>query len=157
MTNVFISYSIEDRNLHLITLLLKHLRKNNFHVSVSTQWLDSHLEIANSDVFIGIITNNSNSIDYVVAEWQIAKKNNIQNILIVEDGVKVDESGDISYIRFNRSNPQEAIDKLFKINKPAANTPQKKKDNSDTVSDVLIGVAVVAGIAALISLLSKNE
>ena len=29
--------------------------------------------------------------------------------------------------------------------------------NSDTLSDALIGVTVIAGIAALISLLSKNE
>ena len=157
MRKVFISYSIEDRNLHLITLLLEHLRKNNYDVVVSNPGMDSTMRIINANLFIGIITHNSKGSKFVVAEWQKAMKNNIQNILIVEEGVSVNESSDISYIRFSRSNPQEAIDKLFKINKPVANTPQKKKDNSDTVSDVLIGVAVVAGIAALISLLSKNE
>lgn len=157
MTNVFISYSIEDRNLHLITLLLEHLRKNNFHVSVSTQWLDANLKITNTDFFIGIITNNSNSINYVINEWRIAQKNNVPYILVVENGVRVEDPENLSFIRFNRSNPQEAIDRLFKINKPVANTHKKKKDNSDTLSDALIGVAVVAGIAALISLLSKNE
>ena len=157
MTNVFISYSIEDRNLHLITLLLEHLRKNNFHVSVSTQWLDSKLRIANADFFIGIITTNSNSIDYVVKEWETAQENNVPYILVVENGVRVEDPKNLSFIRFNRSNPQEAIDRLFKINKPVVNTPKKKKDNSDTLSDALIGVAVIAGIAALISLLSNNK
>ena len=157
MKRAFVSYSIEDRNLHLITLLLEHLRRNNYEVSVSTQWGDSDLRIANADFFIGIITNKGDSINYVVEEWKTAQRNNITSVLVVENGVKIEDPESLSFIRFNRSNPQEAIDKLFKINKPAANTPQKKKNNSDTVSDVLIGVAVVAGIAALISLLSKNK
>ena len=157
MRKAFVSYSIEDRNLHLITLLLEHLRKNNYEVSVSTLWGNSDLRIANADIFIGIITNKGDSINYVVEEWKTAQRNNIPYVLVVENGVSVEDSESLSFIRFNRSNPQEAIDKLFKINKPAANTPQKKKNNSDTVSDVIIGVAVVAGIAALISLLSKNE
>lgn len=156
MRKVFISYSIEDRNLHLITLLLEHLRKNNYNVSVSTQWINSDSKIAAANVFIGIITNNSKSINYVIKEWQTAKKNNIQNILIVEDGVSINDSG-ISYIRFNRSNPQEAIEKLFKDNKQTKTIPQKVQSKDDAFSTVLIGVAIIAGIAALISLLSKNK
>ena len=155
MSRVFISYSIEDSNLHLISLLLEHLRKNNYSVSVSNQWIDSDLKIANSDIFIGIITNKSNSIDYVVKEWQIARKNNIPYVLIVEEGVNVDESSDINFIRFNRANPQSAINQLFNLNKHTV--AQKKKENADDVADVLLGVAVVAGIAALISVLSKNK
>ena len=156
MSRVFISYSIEDRNLHLITLLLEHLRKNNYGVSVSNPWIDSDVKIASSDIFIGIVTNKSNSVDYVVKEWQIARKNNIPYVLIVEEGVNVDESSDINFIRFNRGNPQMAINQLFELNKHTP--PQKKKKNNDDIAaDVLLGVAVVAGIAALISLLSKNE
>ncbi len=154
MKRVFVSYSIEDRNLHLITLLLEHLRKNNYSVSVSNQWIDSDIKIASSDVFIGIVTNKSNSVDYVVKEWKTAKKNNIQNILIVEDGISINDSS-ISYIRFNRSSPQEAINELFNINKSVVSSQQKK--NSNDVADILLGVAVVAGMAALISLLSKNK
>lgn len=155
MKRVFVSYSIEDSNLHLITLLLEHLRKNNYSVSVSNQWIDSDLKIANSDIFIGIITNKSNSIDYVVKEWQVARGKKIPDVLIVEEGVNVDESSDINFIRFNRANPQSAINQLFNLNKHTV--AQKKKENADDVADVLLGVAVVAGIAALISLLSKNK
>lgn len=155
MSRVFISYSIEDSNLHLISLLLEHLRKNNYSVSVSNQWIDSDLKIASSDIFIGIVTNKSNSVDYVVKEWQIARKNNIPYVLIVEEGVNVDGSSDINFIRFNRGNPQTAINQLFNLNKHTV--AQKKKENADDVADVLLGVAVVAGIAALISLLGKNN
>ena len=154
MKKVFISYSIEDSNLHLITLLLEHLRKNNYIVSVSNQWLDSNLKITNSDVFIGIITNNSNSINYVVQEWKIAKENKIPDLLIVEDGVNIDESSNV--IRFNRTKPNEAIDKLFNNNK--STTPTKKKQNTaDATSDILKGIVLIAGLAALISLLSKSK
>ena len=155
MKRVFVSYSIEDSNLHLITLLLEHLRKNNCIVAVSNIGMDSTMRIGNTDIFIGIITNKSNSNDYVVKEWQVARENNIQNILIVEDGVTINDPNNISYIRFNRSNPQDAIDKLFQRNKTI--TPQKNKKNNDDVANVLLGVAVVAGLAALISLLSKNK
>ena len=157
MKKVFVSYSIEDSKLHLITLLLEHLRKNNYSVSVSNQWVDSDLRIVNADVFIGIITNNSNSVNYVVKEWQVAQKENIPYVLVVENGVKIEDPENISFIRFNRENPQEAINQLFKIppqNKPV---PKKKKNNDDTISNVLIGTVIIAGLAALISLLSKNK
>lgn len=154
MKKVFVSYSIEDSKLHLITLLLEHLRKNNYSVSVSNQWVDSDLKIVNSNVFIGIITNNSNSVNYVVKEWQVARENNVNGFLIVEEGVAINDLS-IPHIRFNRTNPQKAINELFNINKSVVSSQQKK--NSNNVADVFLGVAVVAGIAALISLLSKNK
>ncbi|MBR3798100.1 MAG: toll/interleukin-1 receptor domain-containing protein [Clostridia bacterium] len=156
MRKVFISYSIEDRNLHLITLLLEHLRKNNFDVVVSNPGMDSTMRIINANLFIGIVTNNSNSINYVINEWRIANRNNIQKILIVEDGVTINDSN-ISYIRFSRSNPQKAINELFNLNKSEIPAPKKKKDSDDTLSNVLTGVAIIAGVAALISLLSKDK
>jgi hypothetical protein len=157
MKRAFVSYSVEDSNLHLITLLLEHLRKNNFDVSVSTLCGDSYLRIANADIFIGIITNKGNSINYVVEEWQTARRNKIPYVLVVENGVKVKDPESLSFIRFNRSNPQEAIDRLFNIRRNSANVSSTKKNNGNSTSDVLIGVAIIAGIAALISMLSKNE
>lgn len=156
MKKVFLSYSIEDSNLYLITLLLEHLRKNNYSVSVSAHWEGSESKIATSDIFIGIITNNSNSVNYVVKEWKIAKEKNIPNRLIVEDGVKIEKSSEISYIPFNRTNPDEAIDKLFNNNKPATPT-KKKQNNADATSDILKVIVLVAGLAAFISLLSKSK
>lgn len=157
MKKAFVSYSVEDSNLHLITLLLEHLRKNNYEVSVSTLWSDSDMRIANADIFIGIITNKGDSINYVVEEWQTARRNKIPYVLVVENGVKIEDPESLSFIRFNRSNPQEAIDRLFNIRQKSANVSSTKKNYGNSTSDVIIGVAIIAGIAALISLLSKNE
>lgn len=157
MKKAFVSYSVEDSNLHLITLLLEHLRKNNYEVSVSTLWSDSDMRIANADIFIGIITNKGDSINYVVEEWQTARRNKIPYVLVVENGVKIEDPESLSFIRFNRSNPQEAIDRLFNIRQNSANVSSTKKNYGNSTSDVIIGVAIIAGIAALISLLSKNE
>ena len=156
MRKVFISYSIEDRNLHLITLLLEHLRKNNYDVIVSDYGLDYSMRMLNASLFIGIITNKSNSIDYVVKEWQTAKKNNIQNILIVEEGVSINDSN-ISYIRFNRSNPQKAINDLFNYNNKSSEVSHGKRGNGNDLANAILGVAVIAGVAALISLLSEKK
>ena len=157
MRKVFISYSIEDRNLHLITLLLEHLRKNNYDVIVSDYGLDYSMRILNASLFIGIITNKSNSIDYVVKEWQTAKKNNIQNILIVEEGVSINDNSNISYIRFNRSNPQKAINDLFNYNNKSSEVSHGKRGNGNDLANAILGVAVIAGVAALISLLSEKK
>lgn len=154
---VFISYSIEDSNLYLITLLLEHLKRNDYSVSVSAHWEGSESKIANSDIFIGIITNNSNSVGYVEKEWNIAKQNNIPYVLVVENGVKITNPQSISFIRFDRSNPDEAIIQLFQIKDSNLPIAKKKKNKDDLVSDILKGTILIAGIAALICLLSKNK
>lgn len=153
MKRAFVSYSIEDRNLHLITLLLEYLRKNDYVVSVSNQ--ESNHYTINADIFIGIITKNSSNNKYVISECQIARKHNIPFVLVVENDVKMPPDAQGMFIRFDRSNPQEAIDKLFKIKKPISSGQKKKND--DIVRDVLMGTAIIAGIAALISLLSENQ
>lgn len=153
---VFISYSIEDSSLYLITLLIEHLKKNDYCVSVSAHWEGSEQKIVTADIFIGIITNNSKSVDYVVKEWKIAQENNIPYVLVVENGVKITNPQSISFIRFDRSNPQEAIRQLFQIKNTNLPISKKGKNNDDLVSDILKGTILIAGIAALISLLSKE-
>ena len=154
MKRAFVSYSIEDRNLHLITLLLEYLRNNNYVISVSNHGFTN--SIINADIFIGIITKNSSNNKHVVSECQIASKNNIPYVLVVENGVKMPSDAKGMFIRFDRSNPQEAINKLFNIKKPVPSVPRKKNDD-DIVINVLVGAAVIIGIAALIKLLSQNE
>ena len=100
----FVSYSFKDSELHVITLLFEQLRKSGYIVETSFDGIpyENDTNILNSDVFIGIITNDSSSIDYVMYEWGIANNNNVNNILIIEDGVNVEDSESISFIRFNR-------------------------------------------------------
>lgn len=152
MKRAFVSYSIEDRNLHLITLLLEHLRKNDYVISVSNQDFNNNI-IINADIFIGIITKNNSSNKFVISECQIAHKNNIPFILVVEKGVK--RPSGVQSIVFDRSNPQAAINQLFKLQQPITSLP-KANTNGDSTSKVLIGIVIIAGIAALLSLLSQN-
>jgi hypothetical protein len=151
----FVSYSFKDSELHLITLLIEQLRKSGYTVETSTAnfTYDSDIKICNSGVFIGIITDDSSTIEYVVKEWKIAKKNNINNILIIEEGVKVSDPKNTNYIYFNRNNPKPAIEKLFNIKRKSSND----NNSGDLLGGIIIGGAIIAGVAALIELLSGGN
>lgn len=156
----FVSYSFRDSELYIITLLFEQLRKSGYNVEASSNGNNpayySNLSIENSDVFIGIITNHSDSVDHVIAEWRIAKAKGIKDVLLIEEGVKVEDPSSISFIRFNRNSPNGAINKLFNINTAAA--PQKKiSSKSSGLEDVLVAGGIIVGLAALISLLSGEN
>lgn len=153
----FVSYSFRDSELYIITLLFEQLRKIGYVVETSTFGYTSGydfggFQIQNSDIFLGIITNDSVSVNHVISEWNIAKQNNIRNILIIEDGVNVDDPSSLNFVRFNRNNPKPAINKLFNINRPI---PSKKTNTG--VEGVLVAGGIIVGIAALISLLSGGK
>lgn len=151
---VFVSYSFEDSKLHLLSLLFENLRKEGHKIETSDTFYDDYLnnddfKIYNSDLFLGIITNNSESISEVVKEWEIAQQNDVKSILLIEKGVKVDDNS-IQYIRFDRHNPKIAIDKLFGVAKKKV--PAKSKN--DDLGDALVGAGIIVGVAALIALLA---
>jgi len=152
----FVSYSFKDSELYVVTLLFEQLRKSGYVVETSTFGYTTgyDLKIKKSDVFIGIITNNSGSIDYVIKEWSVAKHNNINNILIIEDGVKVANTRSLNFVRFSRRNPNPAIEKLFNIKK---HTSVAKTTSTDAFEGLLIAAGIIVGIAALISLLSGGK
>lgn len=145
---VYVSYSFIDKELYLLTLLVSKLREkgNIVQLSDSNYLLENYIN--NSELFIGIITNNSHSINGVFNEWLIAEKNGKQRILLIEEGIDVNRN-DIEYIRFNRNNPQLAIQQLIKEN------DSSKK--STAVEELLTAGAVIAGVAALISLLAGSN
>jgi len=148
----FVSYSFQDRELYLITLLFEQLRKSGYVVETGTY--NSQFQIQKSDVFIGIITNDSNSVDYVIQEWEIAKQHNIPNILIIENGINIEDPNSFNFIRFDRKNPNPAINELFNIN--AKPQPLVKKKNSN-IENALITGGIIVGVAALISLLAGDK
>lgn len=155
----FVSYSFQDSELYIITLLFEQLRKYGYTVDTTTYNysnlnISNSLNIQNSDIFIGIITNNSSSIDHVINEWEIAKKNSINNILIIEDGINVQNPTDFNFIRFNRQNPTPAINKLFNIN-TSVSQPAKKTNSG--VEDALVAGGIIVGVAALIALLAGGK
>jgi len=150
----FVSYSFTDSELYILTLLFEQLRKSGYTVESSIHGYTighnfSDYKIVSSDIFLGIVTNDSNSVNHVISEWNVAIKNNIKHILIIEDGVNIQNPNGINYVRFNRRNPNQAIESLFKIGNQA--TPNKTKSE---VQDALVFGGIIVGIAALISLLS---
>ncbi len=147
---VFVSYSFIDKELYLLTLLVTKLREKGNTVQLSDNNYLSENYINNSELFVGLITNHSDSINNVFNEWQIAEKLGKQRILLIEEGVNVYRN-DIEFIRFNRNNPQLAIQQLFKEN-------ETKTSNKPTVlEEIVTAGAVIAGIAALLSLLSNGN
>ena len=157
---VFVSYSFQDSELYVITLLFEQLRKNGFNVDssdFSNYGLYNNYKISESDFFIGIITNNSETINEVIQQWQVAANLNKQTILLIEDNVHIQDVNAIKFIRFNRYNPQTAISQLFSI--PARSLPAitpSSKVNKEVENAVAAGLIIV-GLAALISILSGSN
>ena len=149
---VFVSYSIIDRELHLITLLVSKLRESNYIVFLSdhNSYTQDRL-VPESEIFIGIITNHSDSINAVFAEYNYAKSLGIKTILLIENGIQINDN-QLEYILFERTKPESAINQLFGIQNPPAK--QAKKDDW---SDMLAAGVIIAGLAALISLLSGGN
>lgn len=147
---VFVSYSFIDKELYLLTLLVSKLREKGNTIQLSENNYLSENYINNSDLFVGLITNHSDSISNVFNEWQIAEKHGKQRILLIEEGVNVYRK-DIDFIRFNRNNPQVAIQQLFKENE------NKPTQQTSVIEEVVKAGVIIAGIAALLSLLSNNE
>lgn len=146
---VFVSYSFIDKELYLLTLLASKLREKGNIVQLSEGQKTYSNYINNCDFFVGIITNNSHSINNVFNEYLFAEQNNKQRILLIEEGVQVSRK-DIEFIGFNRNNPQLAIQQLFKENETQNNR------GGNVVEDIVKAGVVIAGIAALISLLGGN-
>lgn len=147
---VFVSYSFIDKELYLLTLLVSKLREKGNIVQLSDNNYLVEKYINNSDFFVGLITNHSLSINNVFKEWEIAEKFRKQRILLIEEGVQVNRK-DIKFIRFNRNNPEVAIKQLFEENE------KKSEKKSSIVEDIVTAGAVIAGIAALISLLASEN
>src|SRR5690606_11372332 len=106
--------------------------------------------INNSDFFVGLITNHSLSINNVFKEWEIAERFRKQRVLLIEEGVQVNTKN-IKFIRFNRNNPEVAIKQLFEENE------KKSEKKSNIIEEIVTAGVVIAGIAALISLLANEN
>jgi len=157
---VFVSYSFRDSELYVITLLFEQLRKNGFSVDssdFSNYGLYNNYKISESDFFIGIITNDSDTIAEVIQQWQAATNFNKQTILLIEDNVQIQDAQAIKFIKFNRFNPQTAISQLFTIPaRPLPATTPISNVNKEVENAVAAGLIIV-GLAALISILSGSN
>ncbi|MDH5382687.1 MAG: toll/interleukin-1 receptor domain-containing protein [Cyclobacteriaceae bacterium] len=149
----FISYSLNDHDQYILTLLASELQKkgfvikqsNDFHTEMSSL---TKVNINKAQLFIGIISGTGIEKERVQKEWRLANVANIPSILLIENTVKVSPDFKFSYIVFDRHNPNYAIEELKR-----RITQEKKNDTSDALAWVLGGAALLA----IISLLSKDD
>lgn len=150
---VFISYSINDNDQYLLTLLVTKLREKFHIVSTSQNFYSNVLdyntqnEIMESHLFLGVLTGQGLEKNRVQDEWRFAQSRNVPTILLIEDSVQVNRNFNGDYIIFNRYNPQDAIDIInYKMNPPVV-----KNNSSEEAMGWLLGGAAVLAILALLS------
>jgi len=151
----FLSYSLNDKDHYILTLLSIELREKGFFL---TQSADFDKEMSNltkvniqkSNLFIGLITGNGIEKDRVQKEWRVANVADIPSVLLIEDTVEINPEFKFPYIQFNRNNPEEAIKELT----DGPNDPNKipKKE-----SNAWAWIAGGAALLAIIGLLSKDD
>lgn len=150
----FVSYSVSDNNEFILTLLSSKLREKLFVVNTSQNFYSNILDyntmndINESHLFIGIITGYGNERNRVLEEWRHATSRNIPNLLLIEDTVPVLQTFTGNYIRFNRVNPQNAINE---INRRMMPTTTATRSSDDIVPWILGGAALLAILALLSS------
>ena len=145
-----ISYSLFDQEQYIITLLSKKLRESGFSVITSNNIFNNivdfttHSQITSAQLFVGIISNEGVTYKNVLAEWQVAVKNNVPNILLVEDSISISSDFRGNYVRYNRNNPQPAIQEIHN-----RMLPQNSSSNNDAWGWIIGGAALLAIVALL--------
>lgn len=151
----FISYSINDTDQYLLTLLSSELYKkgvtitqsNDFHLDMSSL---TKVNINKSNLFIGIITGYGQEKDRVLKEWRLANVSNIPSILLIENTVPIDPNFTNPYIIFDRNYPQNAINQL---NQKITELKKEIDKNPNALPWILGGAALLA----IFGLLSSDE
>jgi hypothetical protein len=156
----FVSYSVSDNNEFILTLLAHKLREKNFVVNTSQSFYSTLLDfgtmraIDEAQLFIGIITGNGNERSRVLKEWEYTKSKSIPNLLLIEDTVPIQQPFLGNYVRFNRRNPQQAIEVInHKMSLASPNSHANSKNADDLVPWILGGTALLA----ILALFSKNK
>lgn len=154
---VFISYSLNDTEQYILSILAKKLKEQGYVISTGYNLMPGFQNNQNlsqidaSHLFIGILSGYGNAKLNVVQEWQHAKSKKIPALLLVENNIVLTpQSGaDANVIRFDRNNPEPSIETVRnKIN--LSRVPAQ--DNNDNAW-LFGGLAILA----LIGLLSSNK
>ncbi|MDX2304388.1 MAG: TIR domain-containing protein [Microscillaceae bacterium] len=155
----FVSYSLNDTDEYVITILAKKLQEQGFYVSAghNLHFPDTNPEslaqIRTSDLFIGILTYNGQINERVQHEWLYAQEAQKSAILMVEWNVALDEelNNSQNIVRFNRQNPDRAIESIHRYI-DGARQNAGLADKNDVFAWILAGMALIK----LVRLLSKN-
>ncbi len=115
----YISYSLTTSDEFFVTLLSLFLKDENIlSVIGQTPSNDKDLsievkkQIEESNLFVGLIFNESNSVSSVINEWQYSSSVNIPNLLLIEDGIELNDIDEKNYIRFNRNSSHKIINEI---------------------------------------------
>ncbi len=151
----FISYSLNDRDQYILTLLSSELRKKGFSLNQSNDFNRemsslTKINIKKSQLFIGLITGKGTGKKRVIKEWNLANISNIPSIFLIENTVSVNPDFKYPYIKFDRYNPEEAIAELNR-----RTNSMKKKSNQD--SNAWAWILGGAALLAVIGSLSNND
>ncbi|NHN25179.1 hypothetical protein FIA58_005755 [Flavobacterium jejuense] len=151
---VFLSYSLNDQDLFILTLLAEELNKkgfiinqsNDFHTEMSSL---TRVNINNSNLFIGLISGTGHEKNRVINEWRLATSKNIPCIFLIENTVPINQNFKSKYLIFDRYNPHQAIEEL----KKTINIKKENQNDSNALAWILGGAALLS----IISLLSKDD
>lgn len=153
MTRAFISYSLADKDRFVVSRLITELQSQQTQVITGQNFFSSSIDfttqknINTSNLFIGLITDQSNTYMRVLEEWKYALEQSIPNILIVEDTLRLDPYyNDHNIVRFNRNDINGALRIVRqKIQIP----PTINTNNQDWLPWLLGGTAVLAFLSLL--------
>jgi hypothetical protein len=143
----FISYSLNNQEQYIVTLLSYRLRDQGFSLIMNnnshTVDITTRNQIFLSQLFVGLISSNGQQWQRVLEEYHLAVSNTTPAILLIENNVPVAPSFTGNFVRFNRNNLPAAVEEIERrmvIQQPA---------NNDSAGWILGGAALLAIIALL--------
>lgn len=151
----YISYSINDSEQFVLTLLSDKLRKNgfsptsNFSGRFATSVVETMaaMKIKESSLFIGIITSSGLNHQKVVAEHNLAVSRNVPALLLVEDNIQLPPDFiNSNVITFNRQYPHQAIEKINKNIQNVGKIGTSQQNNSNNAVAWLFGGLALIGL-----------
>jgi len=153
--NVFISYSIDETEQYILTLLSQKVSETGFTLVTSYDQSDlvefqAANEIRGAVLFIGLITSSGRSrkTARVYSEFQQANEYNKPAILLIEETVPVAFSiNGHNTIWFNRHHIDQALDVVK--DKITESQNAGLQQNSNAAAWILGGLAVVAALSLL--------
>lgn len=151
----FISYSLNDKDQYVLTLLSTELRNrgfvirqsNDFHTEMSAL---TKVNINQSQLFIGLLSGDGHEIERVQREYRLANTAGVPSIYLIEDTVHINPDFKLPYIVFNRYNPKFAVDTL-------KSQMAKMKSNTNKDSNAWAWLLGGAALLAVIGLFSDDD